>query len=435
MVVAAAALFVALPAGTAHAAGTGQVTSPDAGATLANATSVTVQVSGQNGSILNPQPHVVRVRLADLGGASQIGSAVDATCTGGDCSSDSTWTAGSFDPASMAPFGGPACNGGYQVQVQVDDGAWSGNAVRISRPPSAPRDVSVTPGTEQATVSWSAAANPDVVGYRVERRTGGGWQSVAQVGAGTRTVTDDDVAAGDVEYRVSTLRGDGLADGAPAAPCADTDPDLATASAPVATTVRAPATAPGSSTDGPTRPTPSSSPSDDGSTGGTTDDGGAGGSGDGDGGTTGDGTEAPSDGGATAADDGTTDDGAAAPARRPGNRVAPPTALGTTSRPSVSVPSGPGADAPQVADEGPERYYGDGQAFSEEIDFGDLGAVEAGDDRITTRTRVVRVPGALQSILGEELALERVLVPVAGGLIMLAFGLHLRRWTREGLDA
>ena len=57
-----------------------------------------------------------------------------------------------------------------------------------------------------------------------------------------------------------------------------------------------------------------------------------------------------------------------------------------------------------------------------------------GDDRITTRTQVVRVPGALQSILGEELALDRILVPVAGGLIMLAFGLHLRRWTREGMD-
>ena len=37
-------------------------------------------------------------------------------------------------------------------------------------------------------------------------------------------------------------------------------------------------------------------------------------------------------------------------------------------------------------------------------------------------------------MLGEELALDRILAPVAAGLILLAFGLHLRRWTREGLE-
>src|SRR5690606_21044487 len=128
-------------------------------------------------------------------------------------------------------------------------------------------------------------------------------------------------------------------------------------------------------------------------------------------------------------------EGEAVPARRPGTRVAPPSALGTAAGPDVDVPMVPGADAPQVASEQRERYYGEGDEYSDELDFGDLGAVEAiGEDGTSLETRVVRVPGALQSILGEELDLGRILGPVAAGLILLAFALHLRRWTREGLD-
>ena len=438
MVAALVALLAMLPAGAAHAAGAGQVTSPANGATITSATGITVQVTGRAGSVLDPRDHVVWVRLADRSGATAVGQAVQASCAD-NCGGDSTWTAPALDPGTMAPFGGPVCNGGYTIQVQVDDGAWTGHPIRLARAPHAPRDVAVTPGTEAADVTWGAAPDGDVAGYRVERRaSGGSWKVVGTTGAGARGLADADAPAGSVEYRVSTLRGDGLVGGAPADPCADTEPDLATPSAPVATTVRAPA---GSTSDGPTspaRPTPTPSSGSGSGSGGDGDDGSAatGGDGSGSGGDgTGDDVVADDSGGdAQPGADDTASDGGSAPARRPGNRVAPPTAVGTVTNPSVTVPDAPRADSPLVATGG-ERYYGEGEEFSEEMDFGDLGAVEAlPEDAVTTETRVIRVPGALQSVLGEELALNRVLAPVAGGLIMLAFGLHLRRWTRDGLD-
>lgn len=406
----AAVLLAALPMGAAHAAGTGRITSPAPGAVLDSPTSLVVQVTGRAGTVVQPRDHAVRLRLADPGGTSAWSgtSAVGATCRT-DCHTDSTWTAGSFDPATLAPFGGgPSCNGSHQVQVQVDGGVWSGHAIRITRAPGAPRDVTVTPGVEQATVTWGAAPDPDVAGYRVHRRAGdGAWQAVGELGPDARSLDDADVEAGEVAYRVATLRGDGLVAGAPAAPCTDTEPDLVTASAPVSTTVRP--TSSSSPTATP-RPSPSTPPDD----------------GDGDDAT--EGATAP-DGGDDGEPDEATDE-QAAPVRRPGNRVASPTAVGTGGGPRVDVPDDPDAAEPQVASSR-ETFYGEGEGFSEQLDFDGLGTVDALGDR----ARVMRVPGALQGVLGEELALQRILAPVSGGMIMLACGLHLRRWTREGLES
>lgn len=110
--------------------------------------------------------------------------------------------------------------------------------------------------------------------------------------------------------------------------------------------------------------------------------------------------------------------------------MAPPTAVDVGTRSDVTVADVPGADSPRVADDR-ETYYG--EEFSEELDFDGLGEVEAAPPTVETRT--IRVPGALQSVLGEELDLRRLGLPIAGGLIMVALALHLRRWMRAGVES
>ena len=332
-----------LSMGTAHAAGTGRITSPSSGASVTSPVAITIEVTGDAGSVFNPRDHEVQVRLADHTGAAAYSGtrAVTATCSA-NCDSDSTWTTSTFDPATLAPFASaPSCNGGYTVQVQVDGGPWTGNAIRISRPPAAPSGVAVSVEDGDATVTWNGAATPDTVGYAVERRTdGGSWQEVARVGNGARSATDTSVAPGEVEYRVATLRGDGLVASRAVAPCSDTEPDLATPSAPVGATVRDTSSAPAA----PARPSPSSSPSpddtasDDPSTGGTSGDGSGGdGTAAGDGSTT-DGSGAPADGDGTSTD-GTSPEGppptAPTATARPRRRVVPATAW---RRPPASRP-------------------------------------------------------------------------------------------------
>lgn len=433
MVLAAlAALACVLPVGAAQAAGVGQVTSPAADAAVAEPTAIVAEVTGrtQRTSLFEPAPpHQVQVRLAAPTGDEPLEGTepVDMTCET-DCNSSSTWTAPDFDPATLAPFADTAsCNGGYTIQVRVDGGAWTGHGVRVVREPAAPRDVRASADVGEATVSWKPAADPDVAGYRVQRRDGGSWNTVATRPASARSLADTDVSPGEVEYRVLTLKGDGRVDGETVAPCADTEPDLSTASAAVRTTVPKPpsqaASTPSSDPSGtPTRP---DAPSD------------------------GDGSASPTDRpDATDGDGATEDAGEAAPGdpdddpdgadeaqpapRRSSRRVAPPTAVDVGSRPDVTVADVPGTDNPRVADER-ETYYGDGEEFSEELDFDGLGEVQAAPPTVETRT--VRVPGALQGVLGEELDARRLALPIAGGLIMVALALHLRRWMRAGVES
>lgn len=441
VVAALTVLACVLPMGTAQAAGAGQVTSPSSGATITSTTAIQVAVTGdtQPTNLFEPPPpHQVQVRLATPSGAEILPgtSPVTMSCES-NCHSSSTWTAPAFDPATLAPFdSGPSCNGGYTIQVRVDGGAWSGHGIRVARAPGAPTDVTVTADIGEATVSWGPASDPDVVGYRVQRRpSGGSWTTVADQPASARSLHDPDVDAGDVDYRVATLKGDGRVDGAPAAPCQDTSPDLSTASVPVSTTVREPAAAPS----GPSRPAPTSTsePDDEGSGSGSGDGDGSGdGSDDGPGDGSGDGTGQVAGSGDGNGETESEGGDAAAASRRPGTRVAPPAAVDAGARPDVTVDDVPGADSPQVADEDRrETYYGDDQEFSEELDFDGLGGVEATGPTTVTETRVVRVPGALQSILGEELDLGRLATPIAAGLIMVALALHLRRWMRDTVES
>lgn len=442
-VAAAAVLVLSLPPIVAHAAGTGVITSPSSGAVLTAGTPLQVEVSGRAGGPLDPSNHTVQVRLATLSGAEPLPgtSPVDLSCSA-NCNDTSTWTGPTFDPATLAPFAQTtSCNGGYVVQVRVDGGAWSGHGVRISRPASAPKNVAVTPQDGTAKVTWTAAGEPDVAAYRVQRRpAGGSWGTVTETAATATSVVDTTVAPGDVEYRVASLRGDGVVGGRSVAPCADDEPDLVRASAPVSTTIAAPPSEdPDDEPAAPSRPTP------------TTDTTG-GGSGDGAGGT-GDGTSGTGDG---TGDGSVTDDGAEEPggddvadgevggvateagtgtSRRSGSRIAPPSTVGVLDVPEVGEGI-PAADEPQVAGDPQgsreESYYGEDLPFSDELDFGALGEVNPLPEGASpTAERTVRVPGALQSILGRELDLQRILGPIGAGLIMLAIGLHLRRWLHD----
>ena len=182
LVVALVLLLSMALVGTAHAAGTGRITSPSSGATVTSPVPVTIEVTGDTAGVFSRPDHVVQVRLADHTGATPAEGteSVAATCSS-DCDSDSTWTTPAFDPATLAPFGSaPSCNGGYTVQVRVDEGPWTGNAIRISRAPAAPTGVALAVEDGDVTVTWDAAATPDAVGYVVQRRVdGGSWSSLA----------------------------------------------------------------------------------------------------------------------------------------------------------------------------------------------------------------------------------------------------------------
>lgn len=423
VIVALASVVALLPASAAVAeVHSTSFVAPGAGAVLSEPTPMKVAVEWQF-----ERPRHVEVRLVD-----SAGKVVDGTepvrltdCSGNCDRSDlrrrsAEFSGASLDPASLAPFRPDArqCNGAYGLQARPEGEGWgTGMGFVVSAAPSAPTDVEVDPGTARVTIDWSPAPEPDVVGYTVHRREGssGSWQTVAEVGQDATSATDREAPAGRVEYRVTTFRGDGLDDeGDALAACRDEDPDLHAAAAPVATTVVAASTDP---TEGGSSPSPGRSSPGDGAS-----------------------TDPDREGGSTTEDDDGTDGGerstedddgeAASPDPSPNRRAPSPSVENDDARPDVSVPQVEGPSTPSGTDE--ESFYGEDEEFSEELDFGDLGSAQAGDD--VEGSVALDVPGGMQGVLGERLVLDRVLKPVAGGMILLAFALHLRRWVRETVD-
>lgn len=423
IVVALVVIGSLLPASSAGAEVHGtSFASPRAGnvVTSPRALEVAVDWSGQ-------RPAHVDVRLVGADG-----DALDGTDTvrladcSGDCeefslsSGQAVFSGARFDPATLAPFaaGLPRCNGAYGLQARPEGEAWgSGIGFVAQSPPSAATDVTATPGTRRATISWTAAPEPDVVGYTVQRREDptGSWSTVTEVGPDTTSVTDGDAPAGQVEYRVTTFRGDGFVGHEPVAACADDERDLATAAPPVTTTV---ASDDGAPTEG------GSTTPDDEQTGASGDDETTSDGGDGDG------TSSDDDGedGQPAAGDGTSDD-AAAPQPSSSRRRAPSTSAESGSGNEVSVPSVESREAP----DGGTAAEQEDDEFSRELDFGELGAGEGGGEDVAGDVSL-GVPGGFSGGIEERLALRRVLGPTAGGMILLAFGLHLRRWLRDAIE-
>lgn len=426
----------------ASAAGSATVTSPAANAPLSSTTAIQVSVSGSSGVFGGN--HRVQVRLGRLDQSAVPGTAVvDLACTGGNCGGDGTWGGVNFNPVTLSPFlDTTTCNGGYLLQTRVDDGSWTSHPIHVRLPAPAPSGLSAEGDVTSAEIDWTPASAPDLVGQVVQRRLdGGSWQAVAELGTGVASWTDGDAPAGAVQYRVSSSRPDGVVNGSPATPCQDTAPDLVAWSSAASTTVtEAPDPSESPTTPSRPRPTPSDddgqpSTGDGGSEeptdGGTDGDGGSGDGGTGgDGGSDGDGGE-PTDGGTGEPTDQPTTSGPVT--RRAGDRVAPPSASDPAARPQVALPSLPRDDPSEGEDrEDDELYYGEGGPFSEELDFGGLGEPEAGPEDFGPETQVVRIPGALQSVLGTELEVKRIVEPLALGMLLLTVALHLRRWTHAG---
>lgn len=429
LAVCAAATLVAGSALPATASGSVNVERPFEGSIITSATAVVVAVQedGCGGALEDPATASVDARLATHDGQPFPGSHEAALQRNGDCADTTRWGGVSVDPAApMAFFGSgaaPMCNGRWRLQARADGGSWgTGASFQVRRPPAAPADVAAQASGDLVKVTWTKNREPDLAGYRVERRYDGGtWLAAGSVAPSTTSLSDDDVSAGTWEYRVVALRPDG--DGQQA--CQDTEPDLETASASRQVTV-AEQPAPGAS------PSPSPSPR----TGGGSTDGSSSDGSEDSGGTTGDDTS--SDG---SSEPGTTDGGdwttggsdttssGSTDGSSSGRRIAAPPAA-TRTGPDTSAPV-----LPEVAGPGQprERYYGEDEEYDPALDFGGAEPVEGSETRSRTRTTVAErmVPQAVQDLVARYVDPHRVLKPIAAGLVLVAVAMHLRRWSRE----
>lgn len=421
---------VLLLPGTATAEQRATVQSPGSGSSVSAPVELRVQVTRD---VLDEEVRRVAVRISRDGtSAAHDTTTVSLRCVSGCGTRDAVWGGVTFDPVSGSPFASrPVCNGRWVLQPSIDGGGFgAGTAVVLSAPGSPASGVRVSIDGADANLSWQGAPQPDIAEYRVERRSdGGSWQSVGTVPAGAERFTDRAVPRGSHDWRVVTLRPDGRSGGSPAAACSDTGADLATISSAASGRVTvSPAPSP--------TPQPSSRPATDGTDASSS----GGGDGAADGGTSSGGTSQNRDGeGERAAGNASADadgedpeqaeDAEAAPGpRRSGPRArvgAPPAARSRSLDLDTGLPSSGGA-APR------QRYYGEGEEFAEEIDYADAPVVAAGEDGREAQSSGRWVPGGVEFLTQRSPDTMRALRSVAAGLVLLTFGLHLRRWLRSG---
>jgi hypothetical protein len=308
-----------------------------------------------------------------------------------------------WSPRSGAPFGtGGLPNGSYELRALIEQSGGSPTAqpapVVVSLPPSAVTNLAASIQDRTVQLSWNRAPEPDVVGYRLERRRPNDtWTVIDTLSPSTQRATDRP-GTGTFEYRVITLRPNGTGTATLEAP-----------SAVVSVTIR-PEPSPS-----PTSPQPGGGDvppgADDGAS--PAPDGGDG--------------QAP-DGDASAGSDGRTDASGTTRSntsgRSSGSRPA------AARAPSLSALRGNLPSLPSAAAGGgqpdAEVYYGERQGVGE-LDYSDLDPVsEATED---PEGEIVLEAGGLRS-LDRIVDPERVAVPVAFGLLFTVVGLHLWRWLR-----
>jgi hypothetical protein len=378
------ALLLALPTAAAAeyrarlvAPGSGVVTGP---------VEVQVQVSRE---LIDPEVRGVQVRAVDADRAHP------AECVT-DCGSRSPVFAFALDPRTGSPFSERAlANGTLEVEVVVSravGGERSAGRVPLALevPGSAVGGLSATVTDGGVRVAWSRAPEPDVTGYRVERCSSGcdaddGWDHRIDVAA-SATAHTERPDPGTHRYRVVTIRPTG------------SDGSIETVSSPVAADVAPPPQASPSSgsevrDEGPAPPGDGPDPS-------ATEDVGTG--------------ERAVAGAASAGPAGAPD---------AGDRSRAPDRAGRS--PSVELRRSGAAipDLPLV-----------GELFRDTLDYG--------SDAATTRTPaprpgpedgevVIAAPvGGSGTFVGRLTDPDRVAVPLAGGLLLTAAGLHLVRWLR-----
>jgi hypothetical protein len=384
MVASVTALLIALPTAAA-AEYRARLVAPSNGV-VTGPVEVQVQVARD---LIDPDVRGVQVRAVDPDRSHP------AECVA-DCGSRAPVFAFDLDPRSGAPFSERALvNGTLEVEVVVSravGGDRSAGRVPLALkvPGSAVGGLSATVRDGEVRVAWSRAPEPDVTGYRVERCSSGcdaddGWDHRIDVAA-SATAHTERPDPGTHRYRVVTVRSTGG------------DGSIETVSSPVAAEVAAPPQA---------RPSSGSEGRDDGPA------------------PTGTGPDptAPEDvdaGGRPAA--GAASEG---PVSSPddGGRSRTPDEAGRS--PSVELPrSGAGIpDLPLVG----ELFRG---TLDYDADTDGTGAPRRAAGPEDGEVVIAAPVGGAGTFVGRLADPDRVAVPLAGGLLLTAAGLHLTRWLR-----
>jgi hypothetical protein len=394
--IAAIATLVMLLAAPAAFAASAKVTQPSD--TVRGPTDVRVEITRD--SRVEP---ISRARARLQRGGDTLGDWVDLACKQR-CADDQlrqTWGPvddRKLDPATGAPFtsGGALRNGEYELQVRVERGRFldpleSTDRIRLSVPPSAPGDVTAQRDGDEVEVTWKKAPEPDVTGYRVERRDGDGWREVRTTSADSHV---DEPGPGSHTYRVVALRDDGRGG------------TLEKASSEREVEIPEP------EDDDPDGRSGNGNGDGDGDGNG---DGGSGGSGDVDGEDEGSGSGDGAGNGDDAEEATEAEDRAGSSGERDRRTSSSARAPSLGSDRSGSIPSVFGR-SPETADP---------DAFSEELDFGDArnGDGEDPDDDVV-------LSGGRSGTIDRLLDAERIATPIAVGLVLTATGMHLWRWLR-----
>jgi hypothetical protein len=421
------ALAVVLLAGPpAHAVERVEVVSPSRGGAITGPTDIVVAVDAN----ALQQVDLVQVRMSQAGlpggtvrGLNQIG---------GERSGGQSRWATQIDPLrSWAADGQAMANGVYALQAQVtwtgpggqQQTGWSGHDVMVdAAPPATALQVRVIDAAARSVeLTWDRIDLPDFRRYVVQRAApGGSFGDIAVLATSSTTRFIDAVPEpGAYRYRVVVVRasatgGDRTSTsaerGVEVAPAGEPQPD------PSEEPGDDPVPAPGDV------PTPGGGEDRPGGSGGS---GGSGGTGDG-----------GRDAAPGAGDDGGDAEPGAGDADGRGPLDVRP-GSGTVRSGSATVPRvRTGSDAPDVADVAPPAVSGpDDDGFSETLPFGDvdrevvLERIE-GEQASPLRRGVDAGDGTL-SIYDREIALEQVLPPLAGGLLLFVSAGHVLRLRRD----
>lgn len=388
-VLSAAMALLATTAGSALAADI-RFTSPHSGQEVAGPVDIEVRVNRQP----TEQVDSVEVRLSPDGSSPAAGShPVSLGCQSrcgpspGQINQDpaqftgwQTWGGAELDPRSPTAFGlsEPLRNGGWHLQARVNNGSWS-SAVDfvVSVPPSPVSGLAGRFINGWVELSWNPSPEPDVSGYRIQRQRPGdtAWQQVGAPGPQTTSYQETAGPPGTYRYRVVTVRPDGRGG------------KLTATSQPVSVVVQK-AGSPGGPSSGPAPPPPG--PTGAGPVGG--------------------------------------------PSPGPSVGTIPPP--GGLSGGGVNAPPGvrravqlESADRPQPprAAPAPTRYYGENGPFSRELDYGNQGPVAAGrEDEAAGGAG----PRLIREVI-DRFNAGPVAASMAGGLVLIALGLHTLRWMRQ----
>jgi hypothetical protein len=402
-------LAAALPATAASST----LVAPGAGAVISSAAPFAIRADATAGAFETVDG--VEVRLASLPNTRAMDH------TGGDRRGTSSWSA-TLNPmnAWASPGGGPLPNGSYTLEVRVRylvAGAprpptdWRGHAIVLDVPPPA---TTVTASVVEVTartvsVSWQPVSLPDFQRYVVQRAAGtGSYTDIAEVtSAGTTRFLDAAPSHGEWRYRVVVAR-------------ASASGGSKTATSEPATVSFAPPPPPPAPIPTPTEPEPGQPDPTEPGTPDPTEPGEPGEPGDSEppvdppGG-----TENPDAPPAGDGQDGTAGGGGAPSSNGP----VPGTPAARSAIPSiVTAPEPQPRRAPAVAAPG-DTTFEEFLDFDLEQEITERHVVVEPDEPVRTQT------GTL-AIFERELDQERVLVPIAGGLLLMVTAGHLLRLSR-----